>query len=93
MDVPLAVAAAPGSDVDDDDGHCAAAQAAAVAAVGRLHEVILGIEQRSQDACTLAVLEVLDDRSCVLLCHKVRAAAVAGAEGAEWPRGRCSAVC
>lgn len=72
VDVPTAAAAlvAAAEDVDDETA-AAEVQQNAVCAIGQLHEVIRGIEQKAEDARVSAVLEVMQDRTLQLLCSKV----------------------
>jgi hypothetical protein len=77
-------AAAEGNPDDDEDAHEAVVRErvqAAAAAVGRLHRTILNIEERSEEACTLAVLEVLQDHTLQVLCSKVSSGRLAAFQG------------
>jgi hypothetical protein len=70
IDVPAAAAASTG-DMDDDEETACMQEEAAVRAIGKLHQVIRGIEQQADDARVASVLELLQDRSLHLLCSKV----------------------
>lgn len=72
VDVASAAASLAAAAQDAEDEETAAQQAEdAACAVGQLHQVVVGIEQVSDEARSCSLLELMGDKTLQLLCSKV----------------------
>jgi len=72
VDVASAAASLAAAAQDAEDEETAAQQAEdAACAVGQLHQVVVGIEQASDEARSSSLLELMGDKTLQLLCSKV----------------------
>lgn len=69
--VPATAASVCLLDTDADGEGCEAAANAAAAAVGRLHQLMLGLEQKSTDARKLSVTQIVSPELLQMMCQKV----------------------